>query len=703
MAHRGVDTDFILPEFSMETRQFLFTASTLFIILIIIYANSFFSPFHYDDIENIVNNEKIHVSSLSWKELKKGIHGVNDGTATLKRPLAYISFAVNYHFSRLNVFGYHLTNFVIHYISCLALFLLFRNIFQFPTINPKYAPLAYPVALLATFLWATHPIHVTAVTVIVQRMASMAAMFYILSFYFYTKAKLSNKKYGIVLYFTGCFIFGLMAFATKENSAMLIVSILLFEVMCIKGGIGENFKKLVKRWPIPLVLFILLSLYYVWPVTFLSSYEDRPFTMLDRLFTEPRILLFYISLLFYPQTERFSLIHDVEISRSILTPWPTLPAIVLLIAAVCLSIRYHRKCPLISFGILFFLINHIIEGSFIGLELIYEHRNYLPSMFLYLPVAIFIFHAVHYFKHHALLKYMILGTITFFLCMQAHTTLMYNAIFLNEKSLWSHVVKKAPEYSIGLNNLGKVHWDDGENEEGYALFLKAEASNRWMNKEQKGVCLYNIGLYQLTIAKDYESARAYFERSFELFQASPNVWTNLAHAYLMCDQKNKSLSVLEKALEIWPRNGHILNALSVVNFKIGNITAAKRYAMRAKLNGVNSIQPDIVMGEILRREGKYIQAIERWERVLKLDPENMRALFALLELYHEMGDNDQKSDIIMKINCRTLSGPIEKNIDELNSHPQDKVYLINKRLIVDLLSTKNLTPRHHLPNNSNIF
>jgi hypothetical protein len=59
-------------------------------------------------------------------------------------------------------------------------------------------------------------------------------------------------------------------------------------------------------------------------------------------------------------------------------------AVVLLIA---LAIKQYRSWPYLSFGVLFFFLNHLIESSIIPLELVFEHRNYIPSMFLFVPLA----------------------------------------------------------------------------------------------------------------------------------------------------------------------------------------------------------------------------------------------------------------------------------------------------------------------------
>ena len=120
--------------------------------------------------------------------------------------------------------------------------------------------------------------------------------------------------------------------------------------------------------------------------------------MWERVLTQPRVILFYISLLLYPITSRLMLIHPVEISKSLFNPWTTFAAIAVILLILVGAVLTSRKRPLISYCIIFFFLNHLIEGSFISLGLVYEHRNYLPSMLFFVPLSILIVYALNYFE-----------------------------------------------------------------------------------------------------------------------------------------------------------------------------------------------------------------------------------------------------------------------------------------------------------------
>ena len=81
-----------------------------------------------------------------------------------------------------------------------------------------------------------------------------------------------------------------------------------------------------------------------------------------------------------PNLAEMGLHHDdFVISKTLLSPWTTLPAIAGLLALAVGALVLRKKHPLITFGIVFFFVAHALESTIIPLEIAFEHRNYLPS------------------------------------------------------------------------------------------------------------------------------------------------------------------------------------------------------------------------------------------------------------------------------------------------------------------------------------
>ena len=284
----------------------------LFMILLLAYSNSFVCFWQFDDFDNIIGNANLQINTFSWEAIHNSFFGIM-GSGRWSRPLSYFSFALNYYIGGYDVFIYHVFNFAIHYLTAVFLFLFIYNTIRHTKAADSPRKHIYTVVLLATLLWALHPIHVTAVTYIVQRMASMAGLLYIMTLYFYLKGRTCGNKRDAIIYFSLCFVTAFLAFGTKENTAMLPVTLYLYDLFLFQGPTLDSLKKSWRYGLLAVLIFIFMGLLYASPTVLVGGYEGlRPFTMGQRLLTQPFVLIYYISLLFFPVTSRLTLIHDIS-------------------------------------------------------------------------------------------------------------------------------------------------------------------------------------------------------------------------------------------------------------------------------------------------------------------------------------------------------------------------------------------------------
>ena len=213
-----------------------FRAKHLLVILLLgavalmAYANTFRVPFQFDDNPNIVENPSIRLKTLSTAWLGQLIR-LNSGSI---RFFSYFTFALNYYFGGLNVFGYHLVNLLIHIGSGLVLYWFLLLTFRLPSLRERYGSAAFPIALFSSLLFLCHPVQTQSVTYIVQRMASMAGLLYLLAMALYVKGRLASgiRRY---LFFGGMFLVYLLGLFTKENVAILPLFIALYEFYFFQG------------------------------------------------------------------------------------------------------------------------------------------------------------------------------------------------------------------------------------------------------------------------------------------------------------------------------------------------------------------------------------------------------------------------------------------------------------------------------------
>jgi len=663
-----------------DSKKYIFTFITLLAVLFLIYSNSFNGDWHFDDFGNIVNNPRVQMKSFSWLEIKHCI--LDSDQKILWRPLAVLSFALNYKFGGMDVFGFHVVNFIIHYLAAVFLFLFIYNTLKLPLLREKYSLIAYPVALLATFFWALNPVHVTCVTYIVQRYTSMVGLFYIMTMYFYLKARTSEKPAYSISFFILCFTAGSAAVLTKENAVMLPISILLFDLFLIQGVTKENIKKSVKISILPFLLILIIGFIYTGGFSnffglpnILAGYEIRGFSITQKLLTEPRVILFYLSLLFYPISSRLTFLYDVEVSRSLLQPWTTVPSILLILFIISFSFYIARKRPLISFCIIFYFLNHLIEGSIINLELIYDYRNYLPSMFLFVPFAEFIIYAINYFSYKKIIQFIVALVIAIILVGEGDITYSRNKTASDDFLFWFDNIDKSPGLSRPHCNLGRIYFTYNEKAKALQEYEKAITLN---NFGGSNVALamqeYNLGLFYFEEMKD-DLAMRYFKKSSEIYSEYIPTYIRIAEIKLRQNKIKEAEKIIGDKLKKYPHDSELLELYSFILLKDGRINDAQHFARKCLTKNTNSLPALEIMAETCRIKNKYSDAISYWNAVRSTSLQNALANLALVELYTKINDTEKLNQEIRLLFY--LQGPLKLNeyIQQLKRDDKLLIYL----------------------------
>jgi tetratricopeptide (TPR) repeat protein len=398
-------------------------------------------PFVFDDATNILTNTYIQTHTLDARALYHASYSLAAGP--LHRPIAMLSFALNYYFAGSfdDPTPFKLTNIAIHAINGLLMFWLLRLVFaRLVRIGWRPGPARLtdrhiPILLAAgvTLLWLVHPIQLTSVLYVVQRMVSLAALFTLLGLIGYIKGRertISGKAGGtalIALSLAGC---GTLGVLSKENAILLPVFALTLEYTLFRSERPWSTWAQIPprtRWLVIAIVAIAAIALFGWTLHYtLPGYQTRNFNLLERVLTETRVLFFYIFLILAPRIDRFGLYHDdIPLSTSILTPWTTLPSIVGLIALFALGLASAKRHPLLSLGILWFFTSHLLESTIISLEITHEHRNYLASLGVLLVVIHLINRAA--FKFDSIRIWALLPLLA----------IVFSAVTLMRSSQWS--------------------------------------------------------------------------------------------------------------------------------------------------------------------------------------------------------------------------------------------------------------------------
>lgn len=555
----------------MDNGRHLFSCSRnwmafglLFVIVFTIYSNTFDASWHLDDYANITMNKRLHLTDLKTESLLKTLYADPDGGNKLNkmyRPVACLTLALNWYLGRENVTGYHIVNIAIHIFCTFFLFLTVMAFYDTPRLKSKFRNDAYFVALLSAVLWAVNPIQTQAVTYIVQRMASLAALFYITGIYFYLKGRNAGQLKYAFLYYTGCTFVFLLAIGSKENTIILPLALILIEILFYQDlTLPETRKKIC--WVLiigGLLIAIGGSLFFLPPnpFAFLQGYDNRSFSMSERLLTEPRVITFYLSQIFYPIANRFSIEHDFLVSSSLFKPWTTLPAIIFLICLITSGIIQMKKRPFISLAVLFFFLNHLIESTIFPLELVFEHRNYLPSLFLFLPVSVGLKKMVDNYQRKKRFIYLIISA--FIVCLLTAVSLgtyTRNFVWASEKTLWQDTIKKAPNRARPFINIASKHFEKiGDFDKAFFLFQKALELDSSTPRYYKSLCLNNMAVIY-SKWKRFEEAIPLFQEAIKNNPKYGTAQYNLLVALLNMGKWDLALEHSEKLIQSYSESDY---------------------------------------------------------------------------------------------------------------------------------------------------
>lgn len=366
------------------------------ILVISAYWPSLAGPLVFDDQLNIVENPGVAIHDLSFESLKRA--ALSNDSGHLKRVLPALSFGINHYFANgfSDTFVFKLTNLVIHLVNSALVFWLCYLLWPRSKLwlrggvdagasaaSPSVLPAAF-----AALAWALHPLQVNAVVYIVQRMATMSATFVLLGLTIFVlgRQRLADQRsYGIPLMTAGIIGGSVLGLLCKENAALLNLYAGVIEFTLFSRNTLESAQKRRLEYFYVIVLGVPLCagfIYmFIYPGGILNGYLSRPFTLTERLLTEARVLWFYLYLLCIPDIIAMGLFHDdIAVSSGWLTPWTTLPSVMAWILIVPLAWLLRKKSPIFAFAVLWFLAGHSMESTFIPLELVFEHRNYVPSL-----------------------------------------------------------------------------------------------------------------------------------------------------------------------------------------------------------------------------------------------------------------------------------------------------------------------------------
>jgi len=671
------------------------------VLTVIVYANTFHADFIFDSICYIVEDPAIRIVELTPEDiLNAGING-----KPRNRLLPNISFGLNYFFDTYHVEGYHLVNMIIHILTGAFIFLFFRktlltncagNHSGGSWLRSNFQYTACIAAGFAAALWLLHPVQTQAVSYIVQRMTSMAVMFYVLSLLLYVAGRLSWKskrnRFKAAAWFSGCLIAGVCAIISKQNAGTLPIVILLYEWFFFQN-LSVSLSKKQITWILGgLLIFGAVAVWYLGgdPLErILNSYTKRDFTLLERVMTEWRVVIYYISLLFYPHPARLVLDHDYPLSSTVLGPPTTFLSLIAVASLIAVSVYIARKgFRLIGFCILWFFITLAIESSVIGIEIIFEHRLYLASIMPMLLVGIMLAERIK--RQWAAI--LIMG-IALILC--STFTWQRNQYWHTPLALLQDNMHKTPNDPRVLNNLGNLLVETGQADTAIPHLKKSIRLQTTSERPNMRLLfpMNNLAI-ALTEKEKYDDAMGWLRKALKINPDSVVSHINLAKTLLEIGQQDRAIKHFEKALAIDPQSTKALARLGDIYYDQNELDKAMTYFQKLLVIDPGNIAAHLKLGYSYFKRGAIEKAIDYYEKALTLEPGNEEALVNLGNMHIKNG-NPAKAVAVFKRAVRLNPANREANFHLAIAHALQDDYEASIRSFKQMLA--------HRPQDPNIY
>lgn len=385
------------------------------LVTIMVYWPGLYGGWLFDDYPNIVDNHGVQPSEVSLPTFVQV--ALSSPASDFKRPLASLSFALNYLVGGLNPFGWKLLNLLIHLLNGVMVYVLVRQLLRLAsgqqeiegavvatvsvqadgisTCEPA-KPGADVMAALIAAAWLLLPINITAVLYVVQREESLANLFVLMGLIAYTTgrqqmlASATGRPFSLCL--VGLVLPIVVGVLAKETAIMLPLYAFLIEWFIFKFRAPATRKvdcRVAALFVVVLAIPFTVGMIWIGPRLLQpEAWATRDFTLGTRLLSEARAVCDYIAWILLPTPASLSFYHDeFVVSKNLFSPWTTLSSLIVIGVLIWFAYAARRRRPLVALGIGMYLGSHLLTGTIVPLELVYEHRNYFGSLGLLLAVV----------------------------------------------------------------------------------------------------------------------------------------------------------------------------------------------------------------------------------------------------------------------------------------------------------------------------
>jgi tetratricopeptide (TPR) repeat protein len=558
-----------------------------------IYFNSLKNHFvNWDDPGLILKNQKIR--SLERENIRELF---TPKRASTYQPVRVLSYAVDFHFWKLNPMGYRITNILFYMVTCIMVFFTLRILSSH--LRDRASPDShFRVALFGSLLFAAHPVHVEAVTWLSARKEVLQGFFFFLAFYLYMRGKEREERRRLI--FLGLVLFSILLATLSKPSAVVFPGVIMvYEIAMGKEKIFEYLKRHWLFCSVSLIIsavFIFILMKVMIESGGIKAYRGE--NILSNVLITVYAFLSYIKLLI--STINFSAAYTIQISLPILC-LKNIVLIIVILSLLVISLISLRKTKVIFFSFFFFLATLLPYLNIIPISTLLADRYVFIASFSYAFLLGILFDRFYVYRQkrfsEGFFKLLSVAIFLFLLVGYSFMTVRQNTIWENSYTLWADAVEKHPESNTANALMGVVYMELGMDQDALKYLEKAVEilPYDYQSRNNKGIVYGRLGEYERAVnelltairlrpdndsikinlsvihqrEKKYDEAKKIIDYLIDKSpQNSANLRFRLAMIHKETGQYRAAISELNKSSELSP---HIINPYE----EMGNIYASR--------------------------------------------------------------------------------------------------------------------------------
>lgn len=558
------------------------------IFVAILYFNSLRNQFTNWDDGMVYQNPSIR--NLDWQGLRK-IFTLERGNTY--QPIRILSYAIDYHFWKLNPLGYHITSILFYILTCIMVFFTVRLLSM--GLRKDVSPNSHQrVAIFGALLFAAHPVHVEAVAWLAARKEVLQGFFFFSAFYLYLKGKGTDGTKRFI-YFGFVFLSFLFAVLSKPSSVVFPAVILAYELATRRDGLRRFLRK---NW-VFLIFSLLISGVFTFILLKVMSEAGGIKAYRGATIASNALVCLYV-FLENIKSLVLTINYSAAYSLSVSMPVFCLKNIILILFAVSLfavgflSLRWTK---VIFFSLFFFLVTLLPYLNIIPISTLKADRYVFIASFSYTFILGIVFDHLYVFRHKNFSEgfFKLLSTVLFLFLLVGYSliTIRQNTIWENSYTLWSDAVEKHPNSNTANALMGVV-------------YMELEMDRDAVKYLEKAVQL---------LPYDYESRN------------------NLGIVYARLGEPEKALKEYATAIELRPDDDTIKINLSVFYQRQKKYEKAEKVLKYLLSKNAKNAQLYFRLGLLYKDAQQYDKAVSEFLKTIELAPEIINPYIELGNIY----------------------------------------------------------------------